>query len=1129
MLIMKRLLQCLFSLFIYTGFAQTGTLQKYIVVDQFGYRPGDDKVAVIADPQQGFNAGDSFTPGNTYQVRRLSNDNVVLEGSPVQWNNGATDPDNGDRGWWFDFSLLDQTGDFYIYDVQKNRRSHVFHVSENVYEDVLKTAMRTYYYQRLSDTGNNITKSFGDDPWKFSGRFRKQDNAARDANNQIASTARDMSGGWMDAGDSNKYVTFAATAVHDLLTSYRENKAMWDNLDLDIPESNNTIPDILDEIKWELDWVLRMQDADGGVFIKIGQIGQNHPDVFNDASGAFYEKKCSSSTVAAAAMYAHGAKVFRSIGENTYANTLQQAAINAWNWFVDPDGNNREIQIDCDPKLVRSGDADGGSGPDTIDDRRAAHHGNIVAATVWLWEITGNNTYHNEFLNYYDTEPSMYVNFKPTEWGMYQTYASDALEYYLGLNNANSGAKSIINAARSQAVANPKFVITSNENLYRFKNTQNHWGNTKPAANMGNSALAFSKTGANNANNKLFKKRALNILHGFHGVNALQMAYLTNMKSSSRIRWGAESSINAIFHTMFKDGSNYDNTQENNGPVPGYLTGGPTTQWISAFSWPEIPGDPSPYKVQLGTRVYNAFMVDQPKDKLYTENTDAYDEQRNQLMWPYVLNENSITYQSAYVKLLANFVGRNSGSPVPDDDEIGISNDLSANLPQDLEIGADNDLSFTYTATKNGTIFVSLLDASSEDGWSGIDGAEAQVNINAGSGTATVTLPVPANLTPGPDYALYINLFDREFNNTLASYPTDKIALVANTGGGNNNDDGDIVIRAKGVCGSERMELRVDGSVVKTWGNISTTFSNYNYSGFSGGDIEVVFTNDYPNNTACDRNFTLDNITVCGTTYETEDNATRENTSGTEDTLWSNGYFDFGTRSCNGTDSTGTTYYYIRNKQLNDYLRPANANNDARILVQDKDNSDWFKWEKVATGNGHFYLKNKASGKYFRPADNVDVKTNGSVMQQKSTAWSGSYTQWREVDSGDGTYVHLANRQTGLYFRALGNTDRYLIARPASWTGSWTRWSFEPVSSNLKADLTAGESAILLYPNPAKNILFLANAKDNISYSIYDLSGRVVKSGTFSDNAKTGIDITTLETGLYLLSTPEKTFKFIKE
>ncbi len=1219
---MKKLLLGLSGLLCYVGFAQTGTLQKYIVVDQFGYRPGDDKVAIIADPQQGFNASDSFTPGNTYEVRRLSDDAVMLSGSPVQWNNGATDPDNGDRGWWFDFSLLDQNGDYYIYDVQRNRHSHVFHVGDNVYEDVLKAAMRTYYYQRLSNTGNNITKSFGDDPWKFSGIFRKQDNNAIDVNNQVASTARDMSGGWMDAGDSNKYVTFATVTVHQLLTSYMENQSMWNNLDLDIPESNNSTPDILDEVKWELDWLLKMQDSDGGVFIKIGQVGFPGGDITNDNSGAFYEKKCSSSSLAAASMYAHGSMVFQSIGMNSYASTLKQAAIDAWDWFANSSKNNRAFNTECDPKAVRSGDADRGL---------ATQKGYAASAAIYLWQITGNNNYHNEFLNYYDE--SIYTNEKQTEWGMYDASVSDAFEYYLTLNNTDSGAVSNILSARNMAVNDAKFVITSNEHLYRADNTQDHWGNTKPRANIGNSALKFRETNANSSKNNLFKKRALNILHGFHGVNALQMAYLSNMKSSSRLRWGAENSVNAIFHTMFKDGSNFDNAAENNGPAPGYVTGGPNRQWVS------LVNNPDPYKVKLGAVTYDALLKDQPKDKLYSDNVDAWDDALSQLIYPYALNENSITYQSAYIKLLANFVGKNSGSPSPDDD-LGESDQITTSLPATIERGKSTSISINYSATENGNIFMSLLD-SSTDPYSDVgEGVSASANVSAGGGVVTLQLDVPENTPLGTNYAVYLNMFNSDYSRTLAAFPTTDIEVVENTGGENPTDnsisatipsevnpgqtvtlsvsytaaananifaqlfdtsgsewvsygdgssqavspgsgtatlaveipantplgndyilylnmfnedwsstlasfpntsvsvidgnpgpgDGDVVIRARGTCGSETMELRVDGTVVQTWNNIGTSFANYTYSGFSGGAIRVNFTND-GNVNGCDRNLDIDKITVCDEVYETEDTAVKGPGCGDGDSLWCTGYFDFGNISCEGEEppSSGTTYYYIKNKELGDYLRPASADNNAQILVESNDNSDWFQWEKVATSDGYFYLKNKESGKYFRPADNVDVKTNGSVMQQKPTGWDGSYTQWTEVDSGDGTYVHLANRQTGLYFRALDEDDRYLVARPTGWSGSWTRWVFEPVTTSFKAKLPAQENIeMLLYPNPAKNQL---NITGNVqgAYTIYDISGKSVKTGILSEKTAHQIDITPLGSGMYLLSTPQKAFKFIKE
>src|SRR4030042_4429685 len=78
--------------------------RPYIMADQFGYRPGDEKVAVLADPVSGFNAGDQYMPGEILQVRRLDNNAVVFSGHPVPWNNGIMQETSGDRGWWFDFS-----------------------------------------------------------------------------------------------------------------------------------------------------------------------------------------------------------------------------------------------------------------------------------------------------------------------------------------------------------------------------------------------------------------------------------------------------------------------------------------------------------------------------------------------------------------------------------------------------------------------------------------------------------------------------------------------------------------------------------------------------------------------------------------------------------------------------------------------------------------------------------------------------------------------------------------------------------------------------------------------------------------------------------------------------------------
>ncbi len=70
-------------------------------------------------------------------------------------------------------------------------------------------------------------------------------------------------GGWYDAGDYNKYIVNAGYTVSMLLSLY-ENFPDAARDDMNIPESGNNISDLLDEIKWELDWAETMQDKDGG-------------------------------------------------------------------------------------------------------------------------------------------------------------------------------------------------------------------------------------------------------------------------------------------------------------------------------------------------------------------------------------------------------------------------------------------------------------------------------------------------------------------------------------------------------------------------------------------------------------------------------------------------------------------------------------------------------------------------------------------------------------------------------------------------------------------------------------------------------------------------------------------------
>lgn len=244
----------------------------YILVDQFGYLPDDSKVAVISEHgQQGDLSDLNAVLIDSYQVINVRTDEIVYEGEAKPWKHGAVHDQSGDQASWFDFSSVRELGTYIIRNSRTNESSATFEISESVYQQLLPVATRMFYYQR---SGFPKSLPYADARWTDDAAFLgpNQDSEAHFVDDKSnSSLVKDMRGGWFDAGDTNKYVTFAATAVHQLLDAYRENPRIWTD-DFNLPESNNGIPDIIDEIVYELDWLKRMQDTDGGAFIKIGTL-----------------------------------------------------------------------------------------------------------------------------------------------------------------------------------------------------------------------------------------------------------------------------------------------------------------------------------------------------------------------------------------------------------------------------------------------------------------------------------------------------------------------------------------------------------------------------------------------------------------------------------------------------------------------------------------------------------------------------------------------------------------------------------------------------------------------------------------------------------------------------------------
>ena len=97
--------------------------------------------------------------GGAYALVNADTGEQVLTGSTTPWGQGNVDASSGDRAWHSDFSSVQTPGTYYVYDTGKDLRSHEFRIATNVYRDVLKAAVRTFFYQRAGQEKKPSTRA----------------------------------------------------------------------------------------------------------------------------------------------------------------------------------------------------------------------------------------------------------------------------------------------------------------------------------------------------------------------------------------------------------------------------------------------------------------------------------------------------------------------------------------------------------------------------------------------------------------------------------------------------------------------------------------------------------------------------------------------------------------------------------------------------------------------------------------------------------------------------------------------------------------------------------------------------------------------------------------------------------
>lgn len=599
---------------------------KCIAVDQFGYLPEASKIAVVRNPVEGFDADLSFTPGSSYSVVNTATNEVVFTGAPTAWKDGAVNTTSGDQIWWFDFSALNEPGSYVVVDAENKLRSPEFSIAENLYRPILIEAVRTFYYQRA---GFAKQTPFADAGWADTASHlgEGQDTQARlFSATGDASTERDLSGGWYDAGDYNKYSNWHAGYLVSLMHIYQNRPSVWTD-DFNLPESGNGVPDLVDEIKWGMDWLIKMQEDNGSVLSVMG-LGHASPPSAATAPSV-YGPATTSASLSAAAAFAFGAEFFSQFDETfeDYAQSLRQRAESAWSW------------ADANPSVTFYNAANGVAAGEQEVDVNGRAEIKLIAA-VHLFSLTGESEYR-DFVDAHTPNVG---------WvGPWNEPLLNALLHYAKLPGATANVASGITTGYVQAMQSDEnwAAVENQTDAYRaYLGDGNFtWGSSRTMAVKAATFYHFNTYGLGGRSTRTVDDAALGYLNYLHGTNPMGKVYLSNMSE-----FGAEDSVDSFYHSWFSDGSaNWDSASASSyGPAPGFVVGGPNPQYNWDSCCPDSCGatdnnnrcgmaPPSPPHNQPPMKSYLDFNTSWPLNS-----------------WE--VTENSNGYQVAYIRLLSKFV-----------------------------------------------------------------------------------------------------------------------------------------------------------------------------------------------------------------------------------------------------------------------------------------------------------------------------------------------------------------------------------------------------------------------------------------------------------------------------------------
>ncbi len=221
-------------------------------VNQVGYLPKGPKNATLV------------TDATTALPWQLRNGGGTVVASGVTTPRGV-DASSGQNVHSIDFSGFTTAGTGFTLSAD-GQTSHPFDLDAAAYAKLRTDALKFYYTQRSGiEIKDSLRPGYGR-PAGHVGVAPNQGDTLVPCQPGVCDYSLNVQGGWYDAGDHGKYVVNGGISVAQLMSEFERTKVaasakpgkLGDNT-LALPESGNGIPDILDEARWEMDFLLSMQ------------------------------------------------------------------------------------------------------------------------------------------------------------------------------------------------------------------------------------------------------------------------------------------------------------------------------------------------------------------------------------------------------------------------------------------------------------------------------------------------------------------------------------------------------------------------------------------------------------------------------------------------------------------------------------------------------------------------------------------------------------------------------------------------------------------------------------------------------------------------------------------------------